>query len=191
MDEDFLKAALPSRVVCLGLPLRDFCLGHALILQRQNNPLVVGGVAEMRHLVEAVSICSDTYEDALKIPTDRWLKLKLFIWFLLLRAPDFEKEKAVFLQYVSNGSVSPKIKPGDGRSMGSPFLLRLARFLTSVLGYTESEAWNHRLGLAHFEYATYYESTGEMKVENAEDREFSAWVAEQEAIEANKNKCQP
>ncbi len=83
------------------------------------------------------------------------------------------------------GSIGPKIKPGNGgRAPGGPWLLRLAQFLQFQLGKSESVAWNYPYGLAKFEWATYWETEGSMKIYNPEELAFERYCEEQDALEA-------
>lgn len=61
----YCRAALPDPVTIIGLRLRPFCIGHAVLLQRLSNPFWVSGQADVDDLVMAAMICSGTYEDGL------------------------------------------------------------------------------------------------------------------------------
>ena len=66
----FADCALPQRHVALGLPLREYSLGHRLLFLRQRNPLLWSAQADFdllpfetqtAWLIEAVTVCNQTY----------------------------------------------------------------------------------------------------------------------------------
>jgi len=67
---EFANVATPVQHVVLGLPLRDYSLGHRLLFLRQRNPLVFSSEkdfnalpfeTQIMWLIEAVTICNQTY----------------------------------------------------------------------------------------------------------------------------------
>ena len=66
----FADCVLPQRHVVLGLPLREYSLGHRLLFLRQRNPLLWSAQADFdllpfetqaAWLIEAVTVCNQTY----------------------------------------------------------------------------------------------------------------------------------
>lgn len=66
----FADCALPQRHVVLGLPLRDYSVGHRLLFLRQRNPLLWSSQADFDSLpfetqtawlIEAVTVCNQTF----------------------------------------------------------------------------------------------------------------------------------
>lgn len=181
-DENYLKAALPESVVCLKLPLRKFLLGHKLLLTRARSPFIVGErAASFPDLMHAVLICSDTYEGGRDINHDPLARLKIWLWGKRIAKADFLTEQLQFRNYIEAGQIEPDIRPGGGRSPGSPWLLRLKQFLVSKCNLTESQAWNFPYSDAVWNYCAHFESEGACEVRNEHDQSFLNFVAEQEA----------
>lgn len=179
-------AARPERVAVLGLLLEPYSLGHELLLIRESNPLVVGGVPKPTDLASAVLICCQGWQANSRIGADRLLPLKKAIWHWRTRKCFFGVEQAKFRAYRENGSMEfpmPEIfEPGEkpGRPPGSPLLLRLHLFLTARLGLAESAAWDYPLGLAKMRWQCYWEEEGGLKVQNHNEAAFDNFIAEQE-----------
>ncbi len=66
----FADCAAPARHAVLGLPLRDYTIGHRLLFLRQRNPLLWSAQADfdllpfeeqIRWLIEAVTVCNKSY----------------------------------------------------------------------------------------------------------------------------------
>jgi len=77
----FSDSVMPAKVVCLGLPLRPYSLGHELILLAKRNPLLVLSEAdydalpqEQRNLalIRAADTCSMTWEENNFTPVRFW-----------------------------------------------------------------------------------------------------------------------
>ena len=66
----FADCAAPARQVVLGLPLRDYSIGHRLLFLRQRNPLLWSGQSDFdalpfetqtKWLIEAVTVCNQSF----------------------------------------------------------------------------------------------------------------------------------
>lgn len=165
----------------LGVRLRPFCIGHRLILEACENSLLNPFAEPSRvDLAQAVLVCSRPFDEAQ--PAGVLYRLKLIR--LATRKMDLLSEAEKFRAYVEQGSQFPVLKPGDGgRSPGGPFLLRLVQWIMSI-GYSEQAAWNRPLGAAVWEWATYFEDKGSLKIQNQSEADFVRWCAEQDAKES-------
>lgn len=183
------RAALPAPVRIYGIELRPYALGHELFLIRENNPLAVGGNPLPGDLFEAVWICSSTFKECTEARSSLFYIPKL--WLLKRRAKkyNFEKEAEAFRQYREDGSLEfpiseiprPNRDSGPTRPPGSPFLLRLHQFVMERLQKSELEAWDYPVGLAKMRWAAHWEQKNGLDVYNAQDAQFDAFIAEQEA----------
>lgn len=181
-DENYFKAVLPKPAVCLKLPLRPFSIGHYLLLARARSPFVYGDRAPtFSDLMEAVFICAGTFEEGRRLHEDPLARLKIWIWGKRIRKADIVREEIKFHEYLTNSMIEPDLRPGSGRTPGSPWLLRLKQFLVQTMRLSESEAWNYPYAAAVWEYCAHYESLGACEVRNADEIKFMKWVEEQEA----------
>jgi len=124
-------------VVCLGLLLRPFSLGHLLRLEREQCTLLAPETSEpSKHLPAAVLICCQSWSEAHSMRHDRLLSLKLWLWHFRVKrlskrtrpspSPSpvgreragvravssyFEEELAKFRNYIKEGSL--EFKPSD------------------------------------------------------------------------------
>jgi len=180
------EAAWPSPKVVMGMLLRPYSLGHELRLTALNNPLadVDSGTAE--NIAEAVLICSQSWREAEKMPFDSLLGLKLWLWRWRAHKLDFRAEIKKFVEYRKAGTVEfpisdvPEASRSPSRIPGCPFLLRLHQWLMLHLRLSEAEAWDYPYGLAKCRWACYWEQEAGLKIYNAHDEEFDAFVLEQE-----------
>lgn len=198
-DAAYARAARPALRRILRLPMLHYSIGHEIILQSQENPLVTLTEAEFNDLpiarqinaiIRAALVCSRTWDG--NSQPERWLGL----WSWTIRNTDWPLEIAEFRIHRAAGSTAPTITapefsdtPVDedapkGRSIGSPLLARLVNFLraqdsglrTQNSGLVE----DYPLGRALFEYFASMEEQGRIHIENADEQET------RESFEANK-----
>ena len=132
----FADVSCPERHVVLKLPLRDFCIGHRLILLRQRNPLLWMPEAEFNllpfanqvfYLLEAVYVCGQSYAHRIKLEqgagiVDRflnWLKVKAWHWRRKREETDWALELANFRNYLNSSRLITDFK---SKREGFPFL---------------------------------------------------------------------
>jgi len=194
-DAAFAESARPSPVRLLGFRLRPYSVGHELILQRQANPLAIGGGVELRHLLEAVLICSQTWKENDRMASDPFIGLKLRLWKFRVRRENLPAAVQHFRRYREHGTLSPPcsspIQKRTGRKPGSPFMARLALFLFQEVGVAERDLYDYPLGLAQFLWAAHWEGQGCLNVQNQGEMEFEEYVAKQEALESAKGEPCP
>ena len=94
------RAALPAPVVCLGMLLRPYSLGHELWLIRESNAALRGSIDG---LPAAVLICSQTWDELKAMRSDHLLSLKLWLWKRRTRKLNRETELSAFLSYRAEG----------------------------------------------------------------------------------------
>jgi len=136
----FADVSCPERHVVLKLPLRDFCIGHRIILLRQRNPLLWMPEAEFNllpfatqvfWLLEAVYVCGQSYAHRKTLeqgagPIDRlinWLKVKAWHRRRKRGETDWALELANFRNYLSSSRLITEFK---SRREGFPFLPTVA-----------------------------------------------------------------
>jgi hypothetical protein len=162
----FADAARPRRVVILRLPLLDYSVGHEILLTQKRNPMLgqwedfqsLPLAVQCQSAIQAVSICSRTWEQNKKPESNFWL------WQWLIRKANWPLEMYRFFEYREAGSTFPVCLPpeSEGRSLGSPLMARLAAF---------TQNFDSPLGLAQWLYFSHCETIGNCKVENDDERE--------------------
>lgn len=209
----FADAARPTPVVVLTLPLRDYSLGHELLLQSQRNPLLLLGEEQFNALPwpeqvaalrRAVWLCANTAAQNRREP---WLRVKLHFWLWRTRRANYPLALAEFRNYLAacrqllpmpdRGSylAANGLDPNDeppGRLLGSPWLARLYNFVSQHCAIPESDRWDFPYALAAMLYQTQMETTGGYHIENSAEAEeriqmekiTSEVAAEEAAMEA-------
>lgn len=193
------RAAMPPSVVCLGLLLRPYSIGHAVLLIRDN---LIDAEPDLPHLAQAVLICCQSWRENERMQFDRWLNFKLWIWKRRIRRQMTEdrrqnpssvlrplsSELAVFRSYLEAGNAEFRISDAprpeystSPRMPGSPFMLRLQQWLMTHFGLSEEAAWDYPLALAKMRWCAHWEQEGGLDIYNEHDAEFDRYVAEQEA----------
>ena len=205
------RAALPAPVVCLGMLLRPYSLGHELWLIRESNAALRGSIDG---LPAAVLICSQTWDELRRMRSDHFLGFKLWIWrrrmkrleksFTRIVANKRElksakisvnsreellgKELATFLAYRAEGLLELPISQvaRSDRAMprlpGCPFILRLQQWLMTHFHLTESAAWDYPVGLAKMRWAAHWEQEGGLDIYNAHEAESDAQIEYWESL---------
>jgi hypothetical protein len=184
-------AALPAPVRIFGLPMRPYSLGHEMFLIREQNPILSGDSATVSRekLAQAVLICSSSFQECRRFHSDYLASLKLAIFRRKTRKIDHGPEIEAFFEYRKDGTKSlpggrQTVKDADGRIAGAPFLLRLYQFLVVDLNTDPDAAWDYPLGLAMFQFATYWEERGTYSVFSELDQLQNEALAALDAEEA-------
>ena len=206
------RAALPAPVVCLGMLLRPYSLGHELWLIRESNAALRGSIDG---LPAAVLICSQDWDELRRMRSDHFLGLKLWIWECRMKRKEgdflrglsrifankksalirgnsrkalLEKELATFLAYRAEGLLELPISQvaRSDRAMprlpGCPFILRLQQWLMTHFHLTESAAWDYPVGLAKMRWAAHWEQEGGLDIYNAHEAESDAQIEYWESL---------
>jgi hypothetical protein len=199
----FADACRPAPAFCLRLPLRNYTIGHELLLIQTRNPLVcmddesfntLPADLQRASLRRAVLICSRDWEQHDK--PQRFLRL----WkWVCDKFCVYELEIAHFRNYLAAAHTdfpTPTKNADDiqasksgyepmsamrGRGYGSPHLARLINFTmsrpSSIL-HPPSSVFDTPYALISALYVVHLESEGACRVENAEEhREEQDWQA--------------
>lgn len=145
MRNVWLTALLAQPPVILGRKLAPFSLSHSLILHAAGNPYWFGRECKPDDLIEAVLICSRTWEENqawFANPEKRTAK-KLAARMFFRR--EFHKAHDALAQYLNDACdvMAREVPDGDGagKELLAPWQYRVACFLMKH-GMTESQAWN-------------------------------------------------
>lgn len=182
-DTTLADAARPVRVSILGLPMRDYSIGHEILLWRSENSFVThteSGFDQLPEqkqktdLFDALFTCERSWVDnftPVRFPC-------LFGW--TRRHADFEAAYKAFRQYRGLGSLSiktinmPRSNGGHYHYFGAPEAARLFLFVLDKNLHTANgieSPYDFPFGLARILYLTQIESEGGIWVENQHDRE--------------------
>jgi hypothetical protein len=167
MDAIWAAAAFPNEFTVFSVRLRPFCSGHEILLHRIESPIVLGKPAEWLDIFLAVLICSQSFEDGLKIMRKpRKLRWLVRFWRLFMRKQDLRIEAAKFTGYLNSGMWTPDTSEAVGkedvRKLKAPRAFRLIPFLCSNLNMSESEALNFPIARACAYYGALGDKDGEI-----------------------------
>lgn len=198
-DFAFADAARPTPVRCLRIPLREYTLGHELLLLRARNEIFCQPQEDFDNLPleiqtyalrSAVLACSQTWNES----QDK--QGGIYLWTWLARKCDHQEELAKFRAYLDAAHVmlprptplateiSVGKQPQKGRNLGSPFLAQLVNFIAPRLGALSSDlkiVWDFPFALATHLYFTHLETEGAMYIENAEEAQHRRTETEAQA----------
>lgn len=184
--EQYCRAALPDPVTVLGLRLRPFCIGHAILLQRLGNPFWASGQATADDLAVAAMICSRTYEDGLAMLTEGpgfLMRCRLAGVRALLRVSPqrFQIRVALMASYVRDAnSAGPDVWEDDTedprRTTGMQPLVSM-HLAAMRSGLTSSEALNMPLGQALWTIVADACARGRARIVSDRDREVAEMAA--------------
>lgn len=197
----FITAAKPKPVVCLGIPLRPFCLAHLFSLYETNSVFLRNAKPTLYDLMVACLICSQDFKGTEEIWNDPDLERDLKYWEKKLRGGffkriqgkpfDFSADISAFKEYLLQGNKFPLVKfelTGNARETIAPASLFTLVSLLSNLHLDFESAMNLPLPLARWLVAGYGEQEGKVSIvdgdEAAKDRkeadEFAAQVFAEE-----------
>ena len=171
LSDAYARAAVPRPYRVLGLTLRPYCLGHALLLELLNSPFTRDDQQPgFNDLVLAVLICANTYETASELirSTSMPLGVRLWRWQVRCRLSQAGMLDRIRLvaEYIKEGSKAPRVwaNPELRHGSSAPRLAILKLNLLIHLRKGESEAFNTPLGLALWESAAFWESQGALEL---------------------------
>jgi hypothetical protein len=176
-DFAFSDAVQPDKYQILGLNLRDYTIGHEILLFRHRNAIVapkehfdlLPASQQRLALIRAVTVCARTWEENQK--PFKWLNL--WLWRnrnanISVGIADFRNYRAsaqyvlpspdLQVDYAANGPRQ------EGRSAGSPLTAQLINFI-SEKSYCKNP-FNFPFSLALFLYLAHLEAEGNIKIEN-------------------------
>ena len=171
----FITAAKPKPVVCLGIPLRPFCLAHQFSLYEANSAFLRNAVPTLKDLMIACLICSQDHKGTSDIWNDPDLEKDLKFWekklrggfFNRLKPFDFSADVLKFKEYLIAGNRFPVVKfevsANAKESIAPPHLFTLTALL-SRLHLTLDESMNIHLPLARWLVAGYGEQEGQLSI---------------------------
>lgn len=199
-DMAFADASRPRPVFILCLRMRDYSIGHELLLLAHRNPLLCLSAGDFSKLppvnqraaiIEAADICCQTWEEYHSVPRgwrEKWRLRRIWKkWGRVLRKAVFEIEVGHFLKYRAAANADlpmakmPRQSGTEYRAFGQPEMAGLLNFLEIKCGYSREESRNFALGAARMRHLAWLESIGSVRIANEDEvkhkKEAEAWAA--------------
>lgn len=172
MNARYLTAVWPEPFTILGKRLLPLSIGRLLLLQRYEcyPPKSPSG------LILAVIICSRPCDQVEAAITDRWLRVKSWLWRLRLGKIDWEARLQLFSDYVIAHSRRPSLYESRGHDVlpGAPWLQHLQVCLRARVGWTKQEVAEACYSQALWDYYTQWEVEQRVLIQPEEAKEGAA-----------------
>ena len=187
MPNDFYQAAIPEPVILLGQRLHPYSLGHHILLERFENPFVIGGDADVEDLFLAILICCHEYDEFLKLIREDDVITIIKKWSSNVGDFNFNKIARLFQEYIDECfGEFPKYwieeKHKDAKS-GANFPQSIKVRLLRSTNLTEKEILNRPLALAVWDVCTILDQDGAINLFTKEDsnlkereKDFEEWL---------------
>ena len=191
-DALYADAARPARVSILGLPMRDYSIGHEILLWRKLNSLATYTEASFNELDESKQN-ADLF-DALFTCERSWTENLSPVRFACLfgffrRKADMPAAIKAFREYRENGSHTlktikmPRVSGAPYHYFGAPETARLILFINREKlhhAHGLDTPYDFPFGLARILYLTQIETEGGIWIQNAQDYEAKERLKEYE-----------
>jgi len=174
---DFHHAAIPEPVVLLGQRLHPFSIGHSILLERFENPFVMGGRADVIDLFTGILICCNEYDEFIKLIREDDIITIVKKWSKNIGEFDSTDISEAFKDYIEDAySNFPKYwfddKGIDNRKAGAGFTQNIKVRLLRHTSLTEQEILNRPLALSVWDSVTMMEQDGALRINTKEDDEL-------------------
>ena len=179
MAKDFYQAAIPEPVVLLGQRLHPFSIGHTIILERFENPFVMGGRADVVDLFTGIMVCCNEYDEFIKFIREDDIIAVVKKWAKNVGEFDFKEISQAFKDYIEEAySNFPKYwyedTKGKNTVAGASFAQNIKVRLLRNTTLTEKEILNRPLALSMWDSITILEQDGALRINTKEDDEMKA-----------------
>lgn len=149
MHAAFQQAAVPEPFRVLGRNLRQYTIGHQLLLERFDSGYAVGSKnpPSWDDFAFSVWICSQTYQQVLAALSSRLLLLRVRAWSARCGLFDVQEAQSFFQRYLESNRSEPvyfveeSAKSGD--EIGIPWGVYLKHHTQERLHLTESQVVEH------------------------------------------------
>lgn len=170
MAKEYHEAAIPEPVTVLGIRLRPFSIGHAMLLRRFE-----AEGADVASLIFGILVCARDYHGALALLASP-LRLSIECWKLGLRlrisGANIIEALNVFRSYIKEGGDYIEFYD-DGKErkrIAAPPVAIVKVFLQRELGVSETDALNMPLGKAISEMMIARAMSGECELIDEKER---------------------
>lgn len=186
----YANAAIPLDFTICGVALKPFCLGHMMILEKFDSPFVSDDVENSASLSDAIAhfyfallICAHSYEDDLTLcNNDNLLKatFETFVKNLLANMKlqtdwNIYEKIASYKEYVRHYTQMPVFQVEQQNNKvpsGIDWKQNIFTIAKMEFGYTETEILNMPLCRLFYEWCSYAEKNGAIRVQNEYEMEL-------------------
>lgn len=182
----FSDAIIPKTFTICGVELKPLCLGHLMLLEKTENPMVSKVEVEMNMsdsmywFFSAILICGLSYEDNIKYHNDDKLYKELMDEFSANLLQNIENDKnwtifeklQAFKQYMNYHFDMPfytEERVNDDKIPSGSDWKQNLYLIFKKLGYSDTEIYNMNIRRLFYEWCSYAESEGGIKVMNRYD----------------------
>lgn len=182
----FSDAIIPKTFTICGVELKPLCLGHLMMLEKTENPMVSKVEVEMNMsdsmywFFSAILICGLSYEDNIKYHNDDKLYKELMDEFSANLLQNIENDKnwtifeklQAFKQYMNYHFDMPfytEERVNDDKIPSGSDWKQNLYLIFKKLGYSDTEIYNMNIRRLFYEWCSYAESEGGIKVMNRYD----------------------
>lgn len=190
MDNElqYAEAITPRCHYVAGVRLVPFCVGHAVLLTRLQNPFrtLWGGDEEALRkteigsgdLAQALWVCSRPATRALSTIDRFWTPWGIRRIHARVLGAGVIPSLGEMYRYLGHGFTGPKLArtPEAKTNSGAPLLAMLMSSLTAHFGKTSEEALDTPLATALWDRAAYLEQQGLIRFWTKEDEELLDWA---------------
>ena len=182
----YSDAILPLKFNICGIELRPLSLGHLMILEKVNNPIIAQEVKEynmadsLYWFFSALLTCGLSYEDNLIILNDAEKHKSLMDDFTVNLIKNMETDKQwniydklnlykQYMQYYMDMPIYTEERVSDNKIPSGTDWKQNMFLIFKKLGYGDSEIYNMNLRQLFYTWCSYAESEGGIKVMNKFD----------------------
>lgn len=151
----YADALVPVRASVAGINLHPFCIGHALLLDKQRSPVAgmwsgqTEGKVSVGDMALAVWVCSRHSTVALNRIGGWWMRHSLKRIAKRIMKHGIGRCQSEILNYIADGFSSPKMRMGEGsKVVGSPMLGMLMVAMMAHFGRDLADALNTPISFA-------------------------------------------
>ena len=184
----YVDAVLPKKFRICGLELKPFSLGHYLLLEKSGNPFINPTAEEtslsdsIYYLFHALLVCALTFENNILVQEDDKAYSKLTIeffdnlkkniesdknWNIVMKIKEFEN----YMKYHMDMPIYTEENCGDSGVPSGTDWKQTIFIVFKKMGYTDSEILNMNFKKLFYEWTSWAEGEGGIKVMNKIDLE--------------------
>lgn len=187
---NYNEAINPKSFVICSLELKPFSLGHYILLEQIQSPFLTDNPDTsvelefgLTHFLMCLLICGQSYEDGLTMLSDDAVLRSTVRTFQKNLFKSMKKDKNwnvyeklfMFKEYIRYFTQMPIFQietKSDRAPSGIDWKQNLFTIAKNEWGYTDSEILNMPLRRLFFEWCSYAEKGGGIRVQNANEMEF-------------------
>lgn len=181
----YTDALFPNIYSICGVELRPLCLGHLMILEKLENPVVSQIAADypiadgLAYFYAALLVCALSYEDNIKYLNDETLYKELMDEFTVNLIKNMEQDKSwnifakmsmfrEYFNYYMDVPIYVEERTDTSIPTGTDWKQNIY-LVFKKLGYKDTEIYNMNIRRLFYEWCSYMEGEGGIKVMNRYD----------------------